>query len=68
MGAIKFSTRNGGYLELWMGICRKCDHVISRINCATPGDLVNAELWAKSVGLEGLKIVDEPNTPEGGLK
>ena len=30
-----------------VGICRKCDHAVSRLHVATPGDQLSAEIWGQ---------------------
>lgn len=39
--------RNGNTYWTDMGICPKCDHAISRIHVATPGDMADAMLFGR---------------------
>jgi hypothetical protein len=48
---------NGNTYMTDLGICTKCRHAVSRVNVATPGDVVAAYMWGE--GKFEVKKVEE---------
>lgn len=46
---------NGNLYMLDLGICPKCHAYKSRVTVATPGDMVNAEIWGQRFELKRME-------------
>ena len=48
---------NGNLYMVDLGICQRCHSHTSRVHVATPGDMVNAEIWGQRFELK--RVIDE---------